>query len=123
MPAGIGGTTIAPGPYKPPISLAITGNVTLDGQMDPNAALIFQMASTFTANSSSSVRLINRANACNVFWQVRTSATFDGAAVLYGTFMAKDSVSFGTGVTLTGRALASSGAVTLLSNTITNTSP
>ncbi|MDQ2991642.1 MAG: ice-binding family protein [Candidatus Eremiobacteraeota bacterium] len=34
---------IAPGTYRAPVSLAITGNVTLDGQNNPNAVFIFQI--------------------------------------------------------------------------------
>lgn len=123
VPADIGGMVIAPGTYRAPVSLAITGNVTLDGQLNPNSVFIFQMASTLTTAVNSSVTLINSANACNVFWQVGSSATLNTASVFSGTILAHASVSLGTGATISGRALASVGAVTLLSNTVTKTGP
>jgi hypothetical protein len=123
VPADIGGTVIAPGTYKAPVSLAITGNVTLDGQLNPNSTFIFQIPSTLTTSVNSTVTLINRANACNVFWQVGSSATLNTASTFNGNIMALASISLGTGATVNGRLLARTGAVSLLSNTVTMTGP
>jgi hypothetical protein len=123
VPADIGGTVIPPGLYKPPVSLAITGNVTLDGQNDPNSVFIFQMASTLTTAVNSTVTLINGADACNVFWQVGSSATIGATSIFNGTILAQASISLGTGAMVHGRVLAQTGAVTLLSNTITKPRP
>jgi hypothetical protein len=123
VPADIGGTTIAPGVYLAPTSLAITGNVTLDGRGNPNSVFIFQIPSTLTTAVNSSVTLINGQNACNVFWQVGSSATLNTATAFSGTIMASGSVSLGTGATVSGRAMAENGAVTMLSNTVTVTGP
>ena len=123
VPADIGGMVIPPGLYKPPISLAITGNVTLDGQNDPNSVFIFQMASTLTTEVNSTVTLINQADACNIFWQVGSSATIGTASIFSGTILAQTSISLGTGATVHGRMLAQTGAVTLLSNTVTKPRP
>lgn len=123
VPGEIGGTTIAPGNYKPPVSLAITGTVTLDGQNNPNSVFIFQIPSTLTVAVGSTVNLINSAGACNVFWQVGSSATINGSATFNGTVMSYASISVGTGAIVNGRLLAQVGAVTLLSNTITDIGP
>ena len=123
VPADIGGLVIAPGIYRAPVSLAITGNVTLDGQNNPNSVFIFQMASTLTTSVNSSVTLINRANACNIFWQVGSSATLNTASIFKGTILAQASVSIGTGANVNGRALARTGAVTMLSDIVTVTGP
>jgi len=123
VPADIGGTVLPPGVFAAPVSLAITGNVTLDGQNNPNSVFIFQIPTTLTTAIGSTVTLINGANACNVFWQVGSSATINGNSVFNGTILALASVSFGTGATINGRALASSGAVSLLSNVVTKTGP
>src|SRR5688572_21033412 len=73
--ADLGGRTLAPGLYKSSGTLAITGNLTLDGQGDPNAIFIFQAASSLNTAAGSQVLLSGEAKAANVFWQVGASAT------------------------------------------------
>lgn len=120
IPADIGGTTITPGVYNAASSLQITGNVTLDGQGDPNSVFIFQIPSTLVTAVNSSVTLINGATPCNVFWQVGSSATVNAGSIFSGTILAQASISLGSGAIVDGRLLARTGAVTLLGNTITN---
>ncbi len=119
LPADIGGMTITPGLYVAPVTLGISGTVTLDGKNNPNSVFVFQIPSTLTTAVDSAVVLTNQANACNIFWQVGSSATLDTASNFSGTIMAAASVSLGTGSNVTGRVLAESGAVTLLDNAIT----
>jgi hypothetical protein len=116
----LGGTTVPPGVYNTAAgTMAITGNVVLDGQNDPSAVFIFQMLTTLTTAADSSVTLINSAQACNVFWQVGSSATLGTNSVFKGNIMALTSISITTGVNLEGRALARNGAVTLDTDVIT----
>jgi hypothetical protein len=117
--ADIGGQTLAPGLYQAPVSLAITGNLTLDAQGDPNAVWIFQMASTLTAENNGQVILINGAQANNIFWQVGSSATLRTNSVIKGNILAAASITLETGARLDGRALARDGAVTLDNNIVT----
>jgi hypothetical protein len=117
--ADLGGLTLAPGLYKSTGTMALTGNVTLDGQGDPNAVFIFQITSSLNAAPGSQVILINGARAANVFWQVGTSATFATTVSFRGTIMADQSISFGTGSTLEGRALARIAGISFQSNTVT----
>lgn len=120
----IGGRTLAPGVYTSTSSLGITGAVTLDGQNNPNSVFIFQIASTLTtAANNSAVVLINGANACNVFWQVGSSATIGTASVFNGTVMALASITMNTGAASNGRLLARTAAVTMQSNIVTKTGP
>jgi len=118
LPADIGGMTITPGVYVAPVSLGISGTVTLNGQNHPNSVFIFQIPSTLTTAVNSAVTLTNQANACNIFWQVGSSATLNTASIFSGTIMAAASISLGTGSSVTGRVLAQSGAVTLLDNAV-----
>lgn len=117
----IGGQTFTPGVYNSSSSLGITGTLTLDGQGDPNAVFIFQIGSTLTTASGSSVVLINGARGCNIFWQVGSSATLGTGSTFQGTIMALTSITVTTGVVVNGRLLARNGAVTLDTNTITVT--
>jgi hypothetical protein len=91
----------------------------LNGQGNPNAQFIFQAASSLTFGVGSTVLLINGAQAKNVLWQVTSSATVGTSAVVVGDIVALSSISLGTGASLSGRALARNGAVTLLGNAIT----
>src|SRR5580658_8790364 len=110
----IGGLTLAPGLYKSTSSLAISsGNLTLDAQGNAGAVWVFQIASTFTMTSGLQVILANGANAANIFWQVGTSATIGTTCVMQGNILADISISLLTGSTISGRALAIGGAVTI----------
>ncbi|MDN3351578.1 ice-binding family protein [Actinomadura sp. DC4] len=117
----IGGTTLAPGVYGSTSSLGITGTLTLDGQGDPGAVFIIQMGSTLTTGSNSTVNLINGAQACNVFWQVGSSATLGTGSTFNGTVLALTSITVTTGVNIAGRVLAHNGAVTLDTNAVNGT--
>jgi cell division septation protein DedD len=120
VPAFIGaGQTLAPGVYKASSSLDVGGSLTLDAGGDPNAVFIFQAPSTLITDSASSVILTNGAQACNVFWQVGSSATLGTDSAFSGSILALTSISVDTGDTIEGRALARNGAVTLDDDTIT----
>jgi hypothetical protein len=113
----LGGQTLFAGVYTASSSLGITGTVTLDAQGNPNAQFIFQIGSALTTATSSVVRLINGAQPGNVFWQIGTSATLGTSSSFSGNILAMASISLGTGAVLQGRALARTGAVTLLRKT------
>ena len=120
VPAFIGaGQTLAPGVYKASSSLDVGGSLTLDAGGNPNAVFIFQAPSTLITDSASSVILTDGAQACNVFWQVGSSATLGTASAFAGSILALTSISVNTGDTIAGRALARNGAVTLDDDTIT----
>ncbi len=100
----------------------MTGALTLDYQGNPNAVFVFQIGTTLTTAAASSVVAINTGgNTCrgNVNWQVGSSATLGTGTSFAGNILALVSITLTTGVQLAGRALASNGAVTLGTNTIT----
>lgn len=112
----LGGLTLVQGVYTAASSAGLTGTVTLDGQGDPAAVWVFQIGSTLITATGSAVDLINGAQACNVFWQVGSSATLGTNTTFVGTIMALTSISLVTGTTVEGRALARNGSVTLDDN-------
>jgi Protein of unknown function (DUF3494). len=115
----LGGHTFTAGVYNTAAgTLGLTGVLTLDAQGDANAVFIFQAASTLTTASGSSVVLTNRAQACNVFWKVTSSATLGTSSAFAGNILALASITLTTGATLAGSALAQTGAVTLDTNVI-----
>jgi ice-binding like protein len=118
--ATLGGLTLVGGVYNAGgATLGLTGTLTLDGQNDPSAVWIFQATSDLVTASSSTVRVINGGSACNVFWQVTSSATLGSGSTFVGTIMALTSITMASGVTVDGRALARNGEVTLINDTIT----
>jgi hypothetical protein len=115
----LGGLTLTDGVYAASSSIGITGALTLDGLGDPASVFIFQIGSTLTTASGSTIQLINGAQACNVFWQVGSSATLGTGSTFIGSILALTSITVTTGTTVTGRMLARNGAVTLDTDTIT----
>jgi hypothetical protein len=120
VPVELGGTTKGPGVYQSPAgTFGITGALTLDAQGDPDAVFVFKAASTLITASASTVNLVNGARACNVFWQVGSSATLGTYSILRGSVLALASITVTTGVTVDGRTLARGAAVTLDTDTVT----
>lgn len=109
----LGGLTLTPGVYCFSTSAQLTGTLTLNAQGNPNALFIFQIGSTLTTASGSSVLLINGGSDCGVFWQVGSSATLGTGTALLGSIVALTSITLNTGASVSGRVLARNGAVTL----------
>jgi len=114
IPADLGGSVLGPGVYNNASSVAITGSVVLDGGGNPNAVWIFQIGSTLTTSSTnSSVVLVGGAQANNVFWLVGSSATLNTATSFAGNIIAMASITVSSAVSINGRLMALTGAVTL----------
>jgi hypothetical protein len=117
----LGGETLIPGVYASTSgTFGLTGTLTLDGEGDPNAVFIFQMASTLITATDSNIVLINDAQACNVFWQVGSSATCGTDSSFVGHVFALTDIDALTGATFNGQLLARNGSVDLQGNTIVN---
>jgi hypothetical protein len=114
----LGNRTLAAGAYRFTSSAQLTGALTLDAQGDPHAQFVFNIASSLTTASASSVVLINGASACNVFWRVGSSATLGTTTTFRGNVMALTSISLDNGATVVGRMLARNGQVSLINNVL-----
>jgi hypothetical protein len=120
--ADLVGQTLVSGVYCNPHAgtLGLTGTVTLDAQGNPDAVFIFQSARTLITASDSHVAVINGAQACNVFWEVGSSATLGTNSVFVGTVLALTKIEARTGAAVLGRLLARNADVTLDTNTVTS---
>lgn len=112
------------GTYFSASDLLLDGTITLSGSASD--VFIFQASTgALTVGTGSHVILIGGVQACNVYWQVGSSATIGTNADFVGTVVAATSISALTGAHITGQLLAgatNAGAVTLDNNVITNAS-
>lgn len=111
----IGGRTLAPGLYKwttavtAPTSLTISGSAT--------DVWIFQISGNLSFASAVNITLAGGALAKNIYWQVAGTVTVGTTAHVEGVFMSQTAITFQTGSSINGRALAQT-AVVLAGNTV-----
>jgi len=111
----LGGMVLAPGIYCIAGVGLLTSQLTLNG--GANAVWIFKAASSITPIGGSVV-MSGGGNACNVYWELGTAASFDNTAFA-GNVLAGSAITFtGTNSSLAGRALAQTD-VTLTGASIT----
>jgi hypothetical protein len=116
----LGGLILGPGVYEDTSTMQLTGELVLDGGADD--VWIFQAGSSLTTGPTARVTLVNGARACNVFWQVTSSATLGSGTQFNGTILALASITVGTGADVQGRVLAGA-AVSMNTNDITRPAP
>jgi Ice-binding-like len=116
--SALGGLTLTAGTYTSASSMSLTGTLTLNAAGNPNAVWIFQIGSTLTTASASSVVLENGAQAGNVYWQVGSSATLGTTTTFVGNIIAEASITVNTGASVNGSLIALTGAVTLADNAV-----
>ena len=115
----LGGMTLTPGVYSFSSSAQLTGNLFLDFLGNTSSEFVFQIGTSFTTASNSSVSVVNGAPGNGVYWQVGSSATIGTGTSLLGSIIADQSVTLATGASiLCGRAIALNAAVTMDGNTI-----
>ncbi|MEP7371812.1 MAG: ice-binding family protein [Chitinophagaceae bacterium] len=109
------GETLYPGVDTIYAAGSIVGVLNLDAQGDPSAVFIFKVGGALTTAASATVNLLNGALACNVFWITKGGAISLAASTsMKGTLIAHPgAIDTGDGCTLEGRALSTTGAVTV----------
>jgi hypothetical protein len=118
----LGGLTLTPGVYRFDSSAQLTGVLNLNFLGNPNASFVFQIGSTLTTASSSSVNVINGSSLSGVYWKVGSSATLGTSTTFAGNILALTSITMNTSAKiLCGRAFAETGAVTMDTNIISDT--
>ncbi len=113
------GQILTPDIYCLGAASVLNGNLTLDGQGNPNAVFIIKIDGAFTSNANSSVTLTNAASICNVFWWINGSVSIGNNSTFRGTIVANGALSFSSGASLYGRGLSRAGAISLTTNTVT----
>ncbi len=115
---------LAPGVYTFSSSAQLTNDLYLDAQNNAMALWVFQIGTTLTTASNSTVNVINGVLSgadYGVYWQVGSSATLGTSTVFAGNILADQSITLNTTASiLCGRAIALNAAVTMDTNTISN---
>jgi hypothetical protein len=117
----LGGKTFVPGVYhNAALGLAAGGIATIDAQNDANAIFIFKVDSSFVDSGTlllpSQIRLVNGAQARNVWFVAGLDITIGSGTTWNGTILAGRTATVNDGSTVNGRVLAGAsgaGAITL----------
>ncbi len=110
--------TLTPGVYCYDTTANIAGDIVLDAQGNPNAEFVFKVGTTLTSNAGASVRLINGASPCNVYWRVNTTTSLGLATFFTGNIVGQGAITLGRGSSVSGRVLSKTSTVTLDTNSI-----
>ena len=112
----IGGKTLTPGLYKWTTTVTIPSDVVLSG--GANDIWIFQVSGDLSMSAAKNITLTGGAQAKNIFWQVAGQVTLGTTSHFEGVILSKTGITFQTGASIKGRALAQT-AVVLDSNAVT----
>lgn len=117
----VGGLTLTPGVYKFDTSAQLTDALTLDFAGNPNGSFVFQIGTTLTTGSASSITVLHGGPHSSIYWDVGSSATLGTGTMFAGNILADQSITLNTAATiLCGRAFALNAAVTMDTNTVSN---
>jgi len=117
----LAGLTLVPGVYCAN-SFNLNGILTLDDTAAADGVWIFRSDLSTLATTpgvGAAVVFLNGIGLpCNVWWRVASTATIGAGTAFIGNILALTAITFGTGASLNGRALAQTAEVTLLTNQI-----
>lgn len=117
LTATIFANPVTPGVYATGGALAITGNITLDGQSNSNSTFVFRVGGALSFAANVNFILINGALSSNVFWVSVGAASLGANANFYGTLLCDAATAIGAGCKIYGRILAI-GAISINHNNI-----
>jgi hypothetical protein len=105
----IGGKTLTQGLYKWTNTVTVPSTMTISGSATD--VWIFQIAGNLTVSNAVNVILTGGAQAKNIFWQVAGQATFGTTSHFEGNVLSMTGITFQTGSSINGRALAQTAVV------------
>lgn len=88
-----------------------------------NAQFFFTAGTAITFGSVPSITVINGGTTCNIFWLAGSAISFTGTSPptgIPGILIAGTSVSFASGINVSGRIYAQTGSVTFIGNSLVN---
>ena len=110
---------LSPGVYRFSSTAQLTGTLDLDFASAPDTPFVFEIGSTFTTATNSTVAVLGGGPGSDIYWLVGSVATLGTGSLFAGNIIADGSITLNTGAKiLCGRAIALTGAVTLDTNTV-----
>ena len=121
-PAQFGNNLVlTPHTYLMNAATLLTGSLYLDAENNANAIFVIQINGALSTTASSSVILINGAQAKNVYWEVQGAVTINNNSTFCGNIVCNiGAISLGSGVNLNGRALTAAGIINTTAMTANN---
>ncbi len=93
-------------------AVTFTDSLYLNALGDPNATFVIQVNGAFTTSTFSKVLLINGTQAKNVYWKIDGAVEINDYSVFNGTIICNNgAINLMSGMSINGRALSTSGAV------------
>ncbi len=106
--------TLIAGVYSVSAAATLTDTLILNAQGVSGAVFIFQIQGSLSTNANAKIKFINGTKACNVFWKVEGVISMGSGTFMRGTLIANNAaINLNTGDTLEGRALTTTGAVSI----------
>jgi len=107
--------TLTPHVYIMNSAITFTDSLYLDAENNPNGVFVIKTGAGVALSTStySRVKLINGAQAKNVFWLIQGAVNINNYSIFRGTIVSTAAINLvNTGVVLDGRALSTGGAIT-----------
>ncbi len=121
-PAQFGNNLVlTPHTYLLNAATVFTDSLYLDAQGNPNGVFVLKLNGALSTSTYSKVKLINGAQAKNVYWKIEGAVSINNYSVFKGTIICNNGAlgAINTGVQIDGRALTTNGALSTTAATVT----
>lgn len=98
----------------------LTDSVYLNGEGNADAVFVIKINGALSTNTYSKILLINGTQSKNVYWLIDGAVSINNYSIFRGTLVCNNAaISFGIGATLDGRAMTTTGALSVAELTMT----
>ena len=121
----IGGMTLGRGLYDIVGATTMTTPFTLDGGGDPDSVFIIRCGAALSVTAAIEMKMINGAQAKNVYWRTVGAVALGAGAYIEGNFLGHSTFGCGAGANAKGRILMgdTAGTITYGATTLENPDP
>jgi len=113
---------LTPHTYLLAAATVLNDTLYLNAENNPNAVFVIKITGALSTGTYANVKLVNGAQAKNVFWKVDGAVSINDYSQFKGTIVANQAaVNLNTGVVLEGRAMTTSGALNTAAVTVNMT--